>query len=186
VRLDLPVNPRSLLTACVLIMLLTSPLASAQATESLPIAQRADAVGQVVLGILSYVRWPDEPSSLNLCIVGPTEYADSLLSEQGQANGRIVQAVRRAADDPALGDACHAVYLGAVTDAEQLQVFRTLSGHAVLTIGERNPDCSVGSAFCLHIQPQRVSFAVNLDSVARSGVRVHPSVLRLAQRKRQP
>ena len=30
---------------------------------------------------------------------------------------------------------------------------------------------------------EQVSFEVNLDSVARSGVRIHPSVLQLSRRK---
>jgi hypothetical protein len=37
--------------------------------------------------------------------------------------------------------------------------------------------------FCLDITPQGVSFELNLDSMARSGVRVNPRVLGLARRK---
>jgi len=37
--------------------------------------------------------------------------------------------------------------------------------------------------FCLNIRGARISFKVNLDSLARSGVRVNPSVLQLAGNK---
>lgn len=44
--------------------------------------QRAKAVTQVVLGILSYARWPTEPTQLQLCVIGPTEYTDDLLTAE--------------------------------------------------------------------------------------------------------
>lgn len=151
-----------------------------------PMIEQAEAVDRVVLGILSYVRWPQEPEELNLCVVGPTEYADSLLRGMVQASGRRVSVQRRAVSDTQLGSACHGVYFGALNDAERQQASRTLSGHPVLTISERDPSCSVGSMFCLDIRHPHVAFAVNLDSVARSGIRVHPSVLKLARRQVRP
>jgi hypothetical protein len=51
----------------------------------------------------------------------------------------------------------------------------------VLTISEHNPSCTVGSMFCLNVDGERVTFEINLDAVARSGVRVHPNVLGLAR-----
>ena len=40
--------------------------------------------------------------------------------------------------------------------------------------------------FCLNVDGERVSFDINLDAVARSGVRVHPNVLNLARRPGAP
>lgn len=55
-----------------LLCLLTG-VASAQPETAVSMAdQRAKAVTQVVLGILSYARWPVEPAQLRLCVVGPT------------------------------------------------------------------------------------------------------------------
>jgi len=167
-------------------LLLTLLLTPARAAEPVSIARQGEAVGQVVLGILSYVRWPQEPAELQLCVVGPTEFADGLLSGLVQNSGRHVAVQRRAIDDPQLGESCDAVYLGALGDFDRRQVGMALSGHAVLSISERDPDCSVGSMFCLDIRPARVAFAVNLDAVARSGVRVHPNVLKLARQGSRP
>ncbi|HBP2620839.1 TPA: YfiR family protein, partial [Pseudomonas aeruginosa] len=76
------------------------------------VEQRSNAVSQVLLGIFSYVRWPKEPAVLQLCVVGPTEYADGLLRGMVQANGRRVHAERRAVDNPDLGTLCNVIYLG--------------------------------------------------------------------------
>jgi len=166
---------------CGATLLLSFLAGPSRAADSM--AQQVEAVDQVVLGILSYVRWPHEPATLNLCVVGPTEYADNLLRGMVQASGRRVTAQRRALDDTRLGAECNVIYLGALNEPERQQVSRTLAGHAVLSIAERDPQCSVGSVFCLEIRSARVSFSVNLDSAARSGVRVHPSVLKLAKRQ---
>ena len=81
--------------------------------------QRAKAVTQVVLGILSYARWPVEPAELHLCVVGPTEYTDDLLKGATQSTGRPVQVQRLLASNPAIVSDCNALYLGKLTDEER-------------------------------------------------------------------
>lgn len=145
--------------------------------------QRAKAVTQVVLGILSYARWPVEPAQLRLCVVGPTEYTDDLVKGSTQATGRPVTVRRLLADNPAIASECDAVYIGKLTADERSRLFASLIGQPVLSISESSDQCTVGSLFCLRVSDDQVSFEVNLDSVARSGVRIHPSVLQLSRRK---
>ena len=145
--------------------------------------QRAKAVTQVVLGILSYARWPVEPAQLRLCVVGPTEYTDDLVKGSTQATGRPVTVQRLLADNPAIASECDAVYTGKLTADERSRLFAALMGQPVLSISEASDQCTVGSLFCLRVSDEQVSFEVNLDSVARSGVRIHPSVLQLSRRK---
>lgn len=145
--------------------------------------QRARSVTQVVLGILSYARWPVEPQKLRLCIVGPTEYTDDLVKGTTQATGRPVTVQRLLADNPTIANACDAVYIGKLTTDERSRLFAALTGQPVLSISEADDQCTVGSLFCLRVSDDQVSFEVNLDSVARSGVRIHPSVLQLSRRK---
>lgn len=142
----------------------------------------AAAVRQVVMGIISYTRWPVEPPQLRLCVIGPAEYADGLLAGATQPSGRPVKAIRLA-PGASPGDGCDAVYLGRIDDAERRQLFSRLAGHPVLSISEQDDNCTVGSMFCLRVQGTQVSFQINLDSVARSGVRVSPKVLQLGRRK---
>lgn len=145
--------------------------------------QRARSVTQVVLGILSYARWPVEPQQLRLCIVGPTEYTDDLVKGTTQATGRPVTVQRLLADNPAIAGECDAVYIGKLTSDERSRLFASLTGRPVVSISEDGHQCTVGSLFCLRVGDEQVSFEVNLDSVARSGVRIHPSVLQLSRRK---
>lgn len=145
--------------------------------------QRARSVTQVVLGILSYARWPVEPQQLRLCIVGPTEYTDDLLKGTTQATGRPVTVRRLLADNPAITGECDAVYIGKLTSDERSRLFASLTGRPVVSISEGGDQCTVGSLFCLRVGDEQVSFEVNLDSVARSGVRIHPSVLQLSRRR---
>ncbi|MBV4520530.1 YfiR family protein [Pseudomonas sp. SWRI74] len=145
--------------------------------------QRAESVTQVVLGILSYARWPVEPAQLRLCIVGPTEYTDDLVKGTTQATGRPVTVQRLLADNPSIAGECNAVYIGKLTNEERSRLFASLTGLPVLSISESDDQCTVGSLFCLRVTDDQVSFEVNLDSVARSGVRIHPSVLQLSRRK---
>lgn len=152
----------------------------AQADAKL-VQKQAAAVDQVVAGILSYVRWPQEPSVRHLCVVGPTEHADRLIQATHQTDGRPLNVQRRAVEDPELHLKCNALYIGVINDKSLQRLLSRLAGHPILTISEGDPVCSVGSAFCLHVGKPRVTFEVNLDAVARSGVRVHPSVLKLGK-----
>ncbi|MEB0048724.1 MULTISPECIES: YfiR family protein [unclassified Pseudomonas] len=163
---------------------LMTGVVSAQPATPLSMAdQRAKSVTQVVLGILSYARWPVEPAQLRLCVVGPTEYTDDLVKGTTQATGRPVTVQRLLADNPAVVSECDALYIGKLTPDERSRLFASLVGHPVLSISEGVDQCTVGSLFCLRVSDDQVSFEVNLDSVARSGVRIHPSVLQLSRRK---
>jgi hypothetical protein len=173
---------RKALLAILLCLLASVAFAQSQAPVGMA-DQRAKAVTQVVLGILSYARWPVEPLLLRLCLVGPTEYTDDLVKGTTQATGRPVTVQRLLADNPAIATDCDAVYIGKLTGEERSRLFAALVGHPVLSISENDEQCSVGSLFCLRVGDEQVSFEVNLDSVARSGVRIHPSVLQLSRRK---
>ncbi|VVM51458.1 YfiR family protein [Pseudomonas fluorescens] len=173
---------RKALLAILLCLLASVAFAQSQAPVGMA-DQRAKAVTQVVLGILSYARWPVEPMLLRLCLVGPTEYTDDLVKGTTQATGRPVTVQRLLADNPAIATDCDAVYIGKLTGEERSRLFAALVGHPVLSISENDEQCSVGSLFCLRVGDEQVSFEVNLDSVARSGVRIHPSVLQLSRRK---
>ncbi|WP_223488294.1 YfiR family protein [Pseudomonas sp. A-RE-19] len=166
-----------------LLCLLTGAACAQPETVESKADQRARSVTQVVLGILSYARWPVEPQQLRLCVVGPTEYTDDLVKGTTQATGRPVTVQRLLADNPAIAGECDAVYIGKLTSDERSRLFAALTGRPVLSISEGGDQCTVGSLFCLRVGDEQVSFEVNLDSVARSGVRIHPSVLQLSRRK---
>ncbi|KVN32282.1 hypothetical protein WJ63_06250 [Burkholderia pyrrocinia] len=143
------------------------------------------AVRQVVLGIISFTRWPTTPVSLHLCVTGRPDYARGLIDTL-QAGSTQLDVQRVRFDDASLGMACDVVYLGTLSGDERTRVSAAVAGHPVLTISEHDPACTTGSMFCLNVDGERVTFDVNLDAVARSGVRVHPNVLNLARRPVTP
>jgi hypothetical protein len=142
---------------------------------------RVEHVRQTVLDILSYTRWPVEPPTMRLCVLGPTEYADNLFHISQQANGRRVTVSRYNVGDPLVPDHCDVLYLGDIGEAERLILFARLRGHALLSISEQAGPCSSSSVFCLQVNDDRVRFNVNLDALALSGVKVHPAVLKLGR-----
>ncbi|CAI8695435.1 YfiR family protein [Burkholderia pyrrocinia] len=149
------------------------------------ISSHDSAVRQVVLGIISFTRWPTTPIRLHLCVTGRPDYARGL-TDTLQAGSTLLDVQRVRFDDPSLGVACDVVYLGTLSDDERTRVRTAVAGHPVLTIAEHDPYCTAGSMFCLNVDGERISFDINLDAVARSGVRVHPNVLNLARRPGAP
>jgi hypothetical protein len=148
-----------------------------------PLARGTVAVTQTVLGILSYARWPDDPPELRLCVLADVAYAGGLLAGTLQSAGRPIRAQRVAIESEAL-TTCHAVYVGRTSPMDHRRIFARLAGLPVLSISEDDPYCSVGSMFCLRVEEEaQVSFQVNLDQIARSGLRIHPNVLRLGRRR---
>jgi hypothetical protein len=149
------------------------------------ISPRDAAVRQVVLGIISFTHWPTPPPRLRLCVTGRPDYAQGLVDTL-QVGSTPLDVQRIGFDDPAIGAACDVVYFGDLSDDERQQVRAAVAGHPVLTISEHNPSCTAGSMFCLNVDDERITFDINLDAVARSGVRVHPNVLKLARRPLTP
>ncbi|MHC6227549.1 YfiR family protein [Pseudomonas sp. X10] len=169
-----------LLATCLLF--LAAP-AQAETPNAFQAEQRAKAVTQVVLGILSYARWPTEPAPLRLCLIGPTEYADDLIKGKVQATGQPMTVRRLLAGDRRTTTECDAIYIGKLDEGEREDLFTAVNGYPILSISEADDPCTVGSLFCLRVSDRQVAFEVNLDSVARSGVRIHPSVLQLSRRR---
>ena len=147
-------------------------------------APASTAVAQTVWGILGYTRWPADPSPVQLCLVGETLHAPLLLAGTELPSGRKLQTRRISSDDAQPLNACHAVYAGHLRSGQWQRLMAAWPvGQPLLTLSEVAADCSAGGMFCLDITPQGVSFELNLDSMARSGVRVNPRVLGLARRK---
>ncbi|MBU4680411.1 YfiR family protein [Cedecea davisae] len=135
-------------------------------------------VRTIVAGIVSYTRWPQLQGLPKLCIFSTAAYAAAL----GDKNSDISfqpQIVKSA--DEALNAQCDGLYFGNESPQQQLQLIERYQTHPLLLIAEQNPQCIIGSAFCLNIHNDAVSFSVNLDALARSGVRVSPDVLLLAR-----
>jgi hypothetical protein len=136
-------------------------------------------VAVVVAGIVSYTRWPAETRPIRLCTLGRGLGVDELLGVGDLGSGQLSVPVRAASVGSA-GTGCDVIYVGTLSLQATRDLLQGMVGRPVLMIGEGREFCSDGGMFCL--QPgASASFAVNLDAVARSGLRVNPWVLRIAR-----
>lgn len=145
-------------------------------------AGQDDAVQDIVSGIVSYTHWPALSGKPKLCIFSSSTYVSALSHENSDAPPYFPVTVEN--EQQALTAKCDAVYFGSETPERQQQIISGFENRPLLTIAEQNPECSIGSAFCLQMKSQRLTFSVNLDALARSGVRVNPDVLMLARNKK--
>lgn len=138
-------------------------------------------VARVIAGILSYTRWPAAAPSIRLCTVGRGPGVDALLrAADFSSPGRSVT-VAAVAHLGAAAQGCDAVYVGHARDLDARTAVRQFAGRPVLVVGEGPEFCSDGGMFCVDAGADVPRFGVNLDAVARSGLRVNPQVLRIAR-----
>ncbi|MCZ2498993.1 DUF4154 domain-containing protein [Xylophilus sp. Kf1] len=136
-----------------------------------------------VHGILGFARWPGDPHRIRLCVVGRTRFGDAL--PPGDRKHRHQVTVHHGL--PADAGACEALYLGNLPPRQWDALQRRIADRPVLTIGDGPEVCRRGGMFCL-AAPVRgaAGFEVNLDSLARSRVHVHPGVLEMALHRHRP
>ncbi|WP_315312506.1 YfiR family protein [Pantoea vagans] len=138
-----------------------------------------DKANRIVSGIISFTHWQNLNKPPELCVFTSARHL-SLPENSGAATATFTVVYLAGADDPAL-HRCDAIYFGDQTPQQQVDIIEKLKGKAVLTLAENNAECALGAAFCLIFQPDHTHFSVNLDSLARSGIRVNPEVLLLSR-----
>ncbi len=183
-RLSRYLEALSPLRICSRIWLLVACLSGPVAASDANLLREGDAqaVTRTVIGILGYTRWPDERDELQLCVVGASEYAVTLVASSGQViTGRRLEVKRI---DPAQAKLeCDALYVGNMDAKHWRNLIQHETVRPLLTISEYPELCRVGAMFCLVRQGDGPGFEVNLDSIARSGLRISPKVLQLARSK---
>ncbi len=162
------------------------PFSSRTATPPPPGTEASSrAVALMVGRIASFTRWPQNLGRLLVCVVGPARFAGAI-AQSGETARRPVTVRSLTTPNPSTLDGCNIVYLGSVymnslAPGQLLRVLSLLREQAVLSIAEVDPACRSGAMFCLQVAPDRLSFLLNVDAIARSPLRVDPRVLRLAQ-----
>ncbi|MBE8595492.1 YfiR family protein [Xenorhabdus sp. BG5] len=139
-------------------------------------------VARVVSGIISYTHWPITPTILHLCLVPPSNYISALTHIDMISDHTELQVETLNFNVEQLIERCDVIYYGQVDPQLQHQVINLKNDKPLLTIAENNPNCEIGSAFCLNINSTPATFSLNLDILTRSGVRIHPNVLQLARK----
>lgn len=152
------------------------PLYAADMTDE------AKSVRSIVSGIVSYTRWPSLSESPRLCIFSSSRFTSAL--GDSHSGPLPYQPVIIRSEQEALTARCDGFYFGNESPTYQVELTNKHPSKALLLIAEQNPECIIGSAFCLIINNDEVRFSVNLDALSRSGVRVNPDVLMLARNQK--
>lgn len=136
-------------------------------------------VARLVQSMIEYTRWPTPQNPVTLCVAGPALHA-ARLDGLRLSEGRVVARRNVPAASAALGG-CDALYIGQVPGPAARQLVDAVRGKGVLTIAEADPDGRSQAMFSLLYGPQGLNFRLNIDAAARSGLRVDPRVLRMAE-----
>lgn len=135
---------------------------------------------RIVSGIISFTHWPGLTQAPQLCILSSAQHLSFPSGHQAVAAPFSVVWLHDASD--VASNRCDALYFGDQSPQQQTALLSRLQGKALLAIAENNPECTIGAAFCLIFTGDHTAFSVNLDSLARSGVRVSPDVLLLSRK----
>lgn len=147
-------------------------------------ARRPAEVAQVLFGIISYVRWPMARPEVRVCMLGVPRYGAAIVDTPASSLGQRIRV-----KIPATGSAaseCDVAYLGGLPEGEREHLLAQIIGKPILSVAEPGTSCTVGTMFCLRLNEAQIGFDVNLDAIARSGLRVHPNALQIARRKGPP
>ena len=136
----------------------------------------------MVSGIVSYTRWPALTGPPRLCIFSASRFSAAL--QENNATSLPYLPIIINSKQEALISSCDGFYFGSESPTFQIELIDEYPSKALLLIAEQNTECIIGSAFCLIINNNNVRFAVNLDALSRSGVKVNPDVLMLARKKK--
>lgn len=134
---------------------------------------------RIVSGVIEYSQWPQLDGPVQVCVAGhelleKTLQNPPLRSRHGELKVRSLEPDASDAAD------CNLVYAGNLSDTHADQLLQPLVGKPVVTIRQDPPHCGGNAFFCVYLQQTPIAFEVNLDLVARSGVRLNPWVLTLA------
>ncbi|WP_219116716.1 YfiR family protein [Janthinobacterium sp. UMAB-56] len=177
--------PPALLAAVLLAALLActalAPCVAWAQTGAAADARRPAEVAQVLFGIISYVRWPVARPEVRVCMLGAPRYGANVVDTPASSLGQRIR-VKIPAAAAAAGE-CDVVYLGSLPDGEREHLLAQIIGKPILSVAEPGTSCSVSTMFCLRLSEAQIGFDVNLDAIARSGLRVHPNALQIARRK---
>ncbi len=158
-------------------------LAGAETPAAAPLADNKPLIAGVVEGIISYTKWPADLKVVRLCIIGDGNGARELLKPGMLGAGQRSIEVQRLASATDNNPDCQVLYFAVRYTVKQRAHLNRFVARPYLTIGEGAEFCSDGGMFCVDPEESANRFGVNLDAIARSGLRVNPQVLSLGRAK---
>lgn len=138
------------------------------------------------LNFAKFAHWPDHRASaggavLDVCVVGRSPVGQALEQTAGirVAGRRLkVRYIRLPGD---VSD-CHIVYVSKLEASRSRRILGALSPEGVLTVSDVQGFVGNGGMIELVVHERRLRFAIDLAAVRAAGLRLEPSLLRLAIR----
>lgn len=139
----------------------------------------------MLYNLTQFVEWPasaypNPQGPILLCILGRDPFGSFLTSTvlKQTVNGRHLLILHPLHDSEARG--CHVLYISSSERKITTQIFSTLNGSNVLTVGEMTDFAAHGGMVQFSLQEQQVHFEINLDVASRAGLRISSRLLMLA------
>lgn len=172
------------LTSALLLACAVAGVGAAWAQGTATEDRRPAEVAQVLFGIISYVRWPVPQPEVRVCMLGAVRHGAAIVDKPASSLGQRIRVKTPTADSVALE--CDVLIMGVLPANEREQLLAQITSKPILSVSEPGAACQPGTMFCLRLHETQVGFDVNLDAIARSGLRVHPNALQIARRKLAP
>lgn len=141
----------------------------------------------LIFSVIEYTRWPAADKPALLCVTsGGARGAEVARVLRGKPQAQRLEAreIDLNRSPPA---ACDVVLYEGWDPATLRKVLAAQADRPVMSIGFGTDFCSDGGILCLPLNSASDrQFEVNLDAVARSGLRINPRVLQLARPPRKP
>jgi hypothetical protein len=135
-----------------------------------------------ILNFVKFTQWGDLKSgqAINVCVPAQEMIADAMTSTmRGQSiDGRDIRVIRMATDDVA---PCQLLF---VTEREPRRLTALLDASSrtpMLTVSDVEESANHGVVIELFLESGRLRFAINIDSMERSHVKVSSRLLMLAK-----
>ena len=140
----------------------------------------------MLYNLARFVEWPastypDPQAPILMCVLGKDPFGSSLASTVSRktVNSRSVL-IRRLQNEKEIRT-CHVLYISSSERKTIAQIFSTLNGSSVLTVGEMTQFAAHGGMIQFSLEDQRVRFDINLDATTRAGLKISSKLLVLAQ-----
>ena len=174
---------RRLFTAVLIISALSSQT-PASAQDSTSVEYRVKAA--FLLNFARFVEWPhtvfqNDKTPITVCIFRYDPFGSALDDiVRGKIISSRVLAVRRVTDLQEL-PSCNLVFVSDREARHLPEILDSLKGGSVLIIGETGDFAERGGSIHFFLEDNKLRFAVNLDSLARSRLTVSSKLLALAK-----
>ncbi len=140
----------------------------------------------ILYNLPKFVEWPsdaypDSQAPTVLCILGRDPFGSALASlvDRKVSTNRPILVRHLRETDPI--DGCHVLFVSSSERRMVTQVFASVKGASVLTVGEMDQFAARGGIIQFALQEKEVHFEINRDAASREGLKISSRLLALGK-----